>query len=270
MRGQAHFTNLATNPATQSLAASWRVPDMLWQQNRAAGNLSDLVASSHSKSCYKPCHRESGCCFLKSSRQARAAEQSCWQSFGSSGKLTFQVLLQPCHRELGCFLKSSRQALAAEQSCWQTLGSSGKLTFLILLQALPQRAWLLLGEFQTCSGSRTELLGIFRILGQARIPSLATTLPQRAWLLLEEFQAGPGNRTDLLGCSGKLTWFLWLLHGWLLSARFLPKAPCQKLLAKSSLPKAPCCHRVGQKARPGGIDPLCVFGPRAQEQGMWC
>ena len=129
----------------------------LWRQSRAAGSLSDLEPSSLYKSCNKPGHKVSGCCFLKSSRQARAAEQSCWQSFGSSGKLTFQVLLQPCHRELGCFLKSSRQALAAEQSCWQTLGSS-KLTFLILLQALPQRAWLLLGEFQAGSGSRTELL----------------------------------------------------------------------------------------------------------------
>ena len=127
-----------------------------------------------------------------------------------------------------------------------------------MLQTLPHRVWLLLEEFQTCSGSRTELLGIFRILWQARIPSLATTLPQRVWMLLEEFQAGPGNRTDLLGCSGKLTWFLWLLHGWLLSARFLPKAPCQKLLAKSSLPKAPCCHRVGPR---GNWSPMSFWAP---------
>ena len=79
--------------------------------------------SSLYKSCYKPCHTESGC-FLKSSRHALAAEQSCWESFGSCGKLAFQVLLQPCHREFGCFLKSSRQALATEQICLDVVASS--------------------------------------------------------------------------------------------------------------------------------------------------
>ena len=134
IRSQAHFANPVANLATDGLAASRRVPGRLWQQNRAAGNLSDLAASL-----LQPCHTES--------------EQSCWQSFGSSGKLIFLILLQPCHRkpellgkllhagpsslykscykpchtESGYFLKSSTHALAAE-SCWEAFKSgAGKV-----------------------------------------------------------------------------------------------------------------------------------------------
>ena len=197
-----------------------------WRQSRAAGNLSDLEPSSLYKSCYKPCRRESGCCFLKSSRQARAAEQSCWQSFGSSGKLTFQVLLQPCHRELGCFLKSSRQVLAAEQSClenfymrgqahftnlatnpateslaasWrvlgrQSFGSSGKLTFQVLLQPCHRELGCFLKSSRQASAWKTFTCG-----AKLTLQILLQTLPHRVWLLLEEFQTCSGSRTELLG-----------------------------------------------------------------------
>ena len=159
--------------------------------------------SSLYKSCYKPCHTESGC-FLKSSTHALAAEQSCWESFGSSGKLAFQVLLQPCHRESGCFLKSSRQALATEQSCLDLVASSLS---------------------KSCCNPCPNLAAISCSLSTASSSSAPTFIffaPAGCgcfWLLLGS------SGYSMAGCS------LPASCPKLLAKSFLPKVLCQKFLA---------------------------------------